>query len=111
MGICLGHQIVSLAAGAKTERMKYGHRSHNQPVYEVGTRFGYITSQNHGYVVKNDSIPQDWQPWFRNANDQTNEGIKHNSKPFYTVQFHPEASGGPRDTSWIIEQFVSEVKK
>ena len=111
MGICLGHQIVSLAAGAKTERMKYGHRSHNQPVYQVGTRPGYITSQNHGYVVKNDSIPEDWEPWFKNANDQTNEGIKHKSKPFYTVQFHPEASGGPRDTAWIFEKILAEVKK
>jgi carbamoyl-phosphate synthase small subunit len=109
LGICLGHQILSLAAGCHTSRMRYGHRSHNQPVYLVGTRRGFITSQNHGYVVEEDSLPSDWEPWFRNANDQTNEGIKHKSKPFSSVQFHPEAAGGPRDTGWILEQFVSEV--
>jgi carbamoyl-phosphate synthase small subunit len=109
LGICLGHQILSLAAGAKTTRMQYGHRSHNQPVYLVGTRRGFITSQNHGYVVDEATLPQGWEPWFRNANDQTNEGIKHTTKPFRSVQFHPEAAGGPRDTGWILEQFVSEV--
>lgn len=109
LGICLGHQILSLAAGATTRRMQYGHRSHNQPVYLVGTRRGFITSQNHGYVVDEDTLPEDWEPWFRNANDQTNEGIRHKSRPFRSVQFHPEAAGGPRDTSWILEQFVNEV--
>jgi len=110
LGICLGHQILSLAAGATTKRMLYGHRSHNQPVYQVGTRQGSITTQNHGYVVEENSLPEGWEPWFRNVNDQTNEGIKHKTKPFRSVQFHPEASGGPRDTSWIIEQFVTEVR-
>lgn len=111
LGICLGHQILSLAAGATTKRMPYGHRSHNQPVYEVGTRRGYITSQNHGYVVEDQSLPEDWVPWFRNVNDQSIEGIRHSSKPFRSVQFHPEASGGPRDTAWIFEQILAEVKK
>lgn len=110
LGICLGHQILSLAAGCQTRRMEYGHRSHNQPVYLVGSRRGFITSQNHGYVVDEATLPTDWEPWFRNANDQTNEGIKHRSKPFRSVQFHPEAAGGPRDTGWILEQFVADLK-
>ena len=84
--------------------------SHNQPVYQVGTRKGYITSQNHGYVVEESSLPEDWEPWFRNVNDQTNEGIRHKTKPFRSVQFHPEFCGGPRDTSWIFRNFVEEVK-
>jgi len=108
LGICLGHQILALAAGARTHKMPYGHRSHNQPVYQVGSRRGAISSQNHGYVVDDQTLPADWEPWFRNANDQTIEGIRHRSKPFCSVQFHPEAAGGPRDTGWIIEEFIKE---
>lgn len=111
LGICLGHQILSLASGAKTHRMPYGHRSHNQPVYIVDTRNGFMTSQNHGFVVDEKTLPAEWEPWFRNANDQTIEGIRHKSKYFRGVQFHPEAAGGPRDTGWIIDEFISEVRK
>ncbi|MGE0173806.1 MAG: glutamine-hydrolyzing carbamoyl-phosphate synthase small subunit [Oligoflexales bacterium] len=108
-GICLGHQLLSLAAGCETRRMPYGHRSHNQPVYVTGTRRGYITTQNHGYVVVDSTLPQDWDVWFRNVNDQTVEGVKHKTKPFQSVQFHPEASGGPRDTGWLLKDFVERV--
>ncbi|MCX6126846.1 MAG: glutamine-hydrolyzing carbamoyl-phosphate synthase small subunit [Proteobacteria bacterium] len=109
LGICLGHQLLALAAGADTVRMNYGHRSHNQPVQLVGSRKGFITSQNHGYVVDGDTLPSDWEAWFVNGNDQTIEGIRHRVKPHRSVQFHPEAAGGPRDTGWIIEQFVKEI--
>ncbi len=94
LGICLGSQILALAAGADTYKLKYGHRGHNQPCNEMGTKRCYITSQNHGYAVKSDSLPQDWREWFVNDNDGTNEGIIHISKPFFAAQFHPEASPG-----------------
>lgn len=110
LGICLGHQILALAAGAQTRKMAFGHRSHNQPVYLVGTRRGFITSQNHGYVVDDETLPDGWEAWFRNANDQTIEGIRHKTKSMKSVQFHPEAAGGPRDSGWIIEEFVNDCR-
>jgi carbamoyl-phosphate synthase small subunit len=110
LGICLGAQILALAAGANTYKLKYGHRSQNQPCMEVGTNRCYITPQNHGYAVDADTLPQDWREWFYNGNDQTNEGIKHISKPFFGAQFHPEASPGPDDTEFLFDLFVRAMK-
>jgi carbamoyl-phosphate synthase small subunit len=106
LGICLGCQILALAAGADTYKLKYGHRSQNQPCMEVGTYRCYITPQNHGYAVDAETLPLDWREWFYNGNDQTNEGIKHISKPFFGAQFHPEASPGPDDTEFLFDMFV-----
>lgn len=109
LGICLGSQILALAAGADTYKLKYGHRGHNQPCNEMGTKRCYITSQNHGYAVKSDTLPQDWREWFVNDNDGTNEGIIHISKPFFAAQFHPEASPGPDDCEFIFDMFVRTI--
>lgn len=105
-GICMGNQLFALAAGANLIKLKYGHRSHNQPVQCVGTEQCYITSQNHSYAVDSKTIPSDWREWFINLNDHTNEGLRHADKPFFSVQFHPEAAGGPTDTFFLFEDFL-----
>ena len=105
-GICIGHQILALAAGSDTYKMKFGHRSQNQPCIMVGTKRCSITSQNHGYAVDDRTLPHGWKPWFINANDGTNEGIRHRSRPFMSVQFHPEAAPGPVDTNFLFDEFL-----
>ena len=106
MGICLGNQLLARAAGAKTYKLKYGHRSHNQPVQLVGTTKCFITSQNHGYAVDASTLPADWEPLFVNMNDGSNEGIRHKTMPWFSAQFHPEACSGPTDTEWMFDEFV-----
>ena len=110
MGICLGNQLLARAAGAKTYKLKYGHRSHNQPVQQVGTTRCFITSQNHGYAVDDATLPSDWEPLFVNMNDGSNEGIRHKRNPWMSAQFHPEACSGPVDTEFLFDEFVAMLE-
>ena len=109
-GICMGNQLLAKAGGASVYKLKYGHRSHNQPVRMAGTSRCFITSQNHGYAVDSDTLAGEWEPWFVNMNDGSNEGIRHRTNPWFSVQFHPEAASGPTDTAFLFDEFVELLK-
>jgi carbamoyl-phosphate synthase small subunit len=110
-GICLGSQIMGLAAGAKTYKLPFGHRGHNQPCQQADNSRCFVTSQNHGYAIDEKTLPKDWQVSFRNLNDGSVEGIQHKTKPFFSVQFHPEAAPGPTDTEWLFKKFYEAICK
>ncbi len=110
-GVCLGNQLLARAAGARTFKLPYGHRSVNQPVRDLVSGRSFITSQNHGYAVDEDSLPDGWEPWFRNLNDGTNEGIRAVGRPFRSIQFHPEAHPGPEDTAGLFDDFLAGCRQ
>lgn len=108
-GICMGNQLLAKAGGATIYKLKYGHRSHNQPVREVGTNRCYVTSQNHGYAVDAATLGRDWRELFVNMNDGSNEGIRHQTNPWFSSQFHPEACSGPVDTEFMFDRFIETL--
>lgn len=110
-GICLGHQLLSLAAGATTSKLKYGNRAHNIPALDLTTGRCHITSQNHGYQVDAKTLPGEWKEFFVNLNDGSNEGMIHKTRPIFSTQFHPEAKGGPMDSSFLFDQYIEAVKQ
>ena len=110
-GICLGHQLLALSQGAKTTKLKYGHRGANQPVMDKKTGRLYMSSQNHGYAVESDTLPAFAKERFVNANDQTCEGVDYSNMPAFSVQFHPEACGGPHDTGFLFDQFLAMMEE
>ncbi|KAA6411250.1 MAG: Carbamoyl-phosphate synthase arginine-specific small chain [Lasallia pustulata] len=111
MGICLGHQLLALAAGARTIKLKYGNRAHNIPALDLTTGRCHITSQNHGYAVDSTTLPTEWKEYFVNLNDSSNEGMIHKSRPIFSTQFHPEAKGGPLDSSYLFDAYIDSVHK
>lgn len=110
MGICMGHQLIALAAGAKTIKLKYGNRAHNIPALDLTTGKCHITSQNHGYAIDPESLPNEWREYFTNLNDQSNEGIIHKTRPIFSAQFHPEAKGGPLDSGYLFDKYMENVQ-
>lgn len=109
MGICLGHQLIALAAGARTVKLPYGNRAHNIPALDLTTGRCHITSQNHGYAVDAKTLPEDWKEYFVNLNDGSNEGIIHKTRPIFGTQYHPESAGGPKDATYLFDAYLASA--